>query len=271
MLFDETDEYIEKFTAYDRSFYQLVIDLFTPFPESELPQEVLFEQSDVRSAMERAKDRGWIKKVVANIPDIKYTYDARRDFPKLPAVLGHLIWLQNGKGKYKLVRSRRPNIIRLPEDLAVPPATQMIADQTPPLIAALLGQDEQAVFTRVRNAGVISTFFDGLQPIPIQGHHRTTVKYGQIEVDEVQAYQNLDDEGVTVIPISGKGGNDKLSWSQALNLNVYGAEKHTFPVTGVRSLGLWRDEENTVWIVEFTPETDIEKIEIKRVKRYRFR
>ena len=42
------------------------------------------------------------------------------------------------------------------------------------------------MFTRVRNAGVISTFL-GFQAMAIQGHHRTSVTYGQIEVDEVQA------------------------------------------------------------------------------------
>jgi hypothetical protein len=175
-------------------------------------------------------------------------------------------WLQGGKGKYKLRRTRRKNIIdfsQLPE-----PRLEIVVDQTPPFIAALLGNDEQAVFTRVRNIDLVSHVL-GFKAWPIQGHHRTTVSYGQIEVDEVQA--GMDQEGNSVIvPISGKGGQDKLSWSQALNLNTYALEKP--PTTGmtVRSVGLWRDYLNTLWIIQFSPSLNIDEIEITNVRRFKF-
>ena len=142
-----------------------------------------------------------------------------------------------------------------------------IADQTPPFIASLLGTDEQATFTRVRNAGLINSVL-GFQAWPIQGHHRTTVSYGQIEIDEVQA--GLDGQKGTIVPISGKGGQDKLSWSQALNLNTYGDEKAPIAGLAIRSLGLWRDDFDTVWIVEFSPDLDIDDIEITKVRRFKF-
>ena len=88
------------------------------------------------------------------------------------------------------------------------------------------------------------------------------------QVDEVQA--GLDAGEGTLVPISGKGGQDKLSWSQALNLNTYAAEKPPMPGLKVRSIGLWRDALNTIWIVEFSPHTDIDQIEIVNVRRFKF-
>ena len=38
-----------------------------------------------------------------------------------------------------------------------------------------------------------------------------------------------------------------------------------------RSIGLWRDETNVIWIVEFSPDLDIDQIEIVKVRRFRFR
>ena len=71
--------------------------------------------------------------------------------------------------------------------------------------------------------------------------------------------------------ISGKGGQDRLSWSQALNLNTYGLEKAPISGLAVRSLGLWRDASDAIWIVEFTPHTDIDDIEIAKARRFKFR
>lgn len=231
------------------------------------PSELLFDQSDVRAAMKQAVADGAIAKDVANMPDIKYTYDARRDLPAEVEQHGPMTWLQAGKGSYRLRRTKRRNIIRLPDDIDFAPTLERAVDNTPPFIAALLGRDEQAVFTRVRNCGLIGTVLAGVTTYPIQGHHRTTVSYGQIEVDEVQA--GLQGDQLIIVPISGKGGQDKLSWSQALNLNTYGVEK--VPARGtVRSIGLWRDAADTIWIVEFTPELDIDEIRIANVRRFKF-
>lgn len=256
---------------YDRIAIYLFRELTKAYTPATMPDEIPFFQGTVRSAMKQAVADGVIDKEVANVPDIKYTYDARRSLPAEMEQFGPITWLQNGKGSYILKRTKRPNLIRMPEDLEAEPKLEYVTDNTPKLIAALLGQDEQAMFTRVRNAGIISMFFHGMQTWPIQGHHRTSVSYGQIEIDEVQAYQNPNDGGATIIPISGKGGQDKLSWSQALNLNTYGVQKSPVPGLAVRSLGLWRDDLNTVWIVEFSPHTDIDDIEIVNVRRFTFR
>jgi hypothetical protein len=256
-----------KLTKYDRIMVSLYRMLYSGHSSASFPDEREFDQDDVRKAMASAVDAGWIEKSVANVPDIKYTYDARRELPPECEQCGPLTWLQSGKGSYKFRRTKRKNIIVLPNDLPFEaPEIEPEIDQTPPFVASLLGNDEQAVFTRVRNSGLITKFL-GFTAWPIQGHHRTTVSYGQIEVDEVQAGQ--DGQKRSIVPISGKGGQDKLSWSQALNLNTYGAEKPLVAGLTVRSLGLWRDNENTIWMVEFTPETDIDDIKFAQVKRFK--
>jgi hypothetical protein len=267
LLMQTPHEELLALPQYDRIAIYLFRALTAGMTAETLPNELNFNQEDVRIAMRKAVADGLIKKEVRNAPDIKYTYDARRELPPEIEQCGPVTWLQRGKGKYKLRRTRRKNIIDFPGVLANEPVLEVELDQTPPFISGLLGNDEQAVFTRVRNVGLLSKVL-GFMAWPIQGHHRTTVSYGQIEVDEVQA--GLDKGQGTLVPISGKGGQDKLSWSQALNLNTYAAEKAPIPGLKVRSIGLWRDETNTIWIVEFSPHLDIDEIEIVSVRRFRF-
>lgn len=254
--------------VYDRILTVLFRRLTASHTRETLPHELCFDLDDLRNAMRDALTDGIIPRPIKNTPDIKYTFDARRELPIEVEQCGPMTWLQAGKGTYRLRRTRRKNIISFDDLLEEQPKIETIADQTPPFIASLLGMDEQATFTRVRNAGLISSVL-GFQAWPIQGHHRTTVNYGQIEIDEVQA--GLDGEQGVIVPISGKGGQDKLSWSQALNLNTYGAEKAPISGLSVRSIGLWRDEFDTVWIVEFSSHLDIDHIEIKKVRRFKFR
>lgn len=255
-----------------RKYHRVAVYLFrrltAGYGPNTLPQEIYFDLDDVRAAMTAAATDGLISKPFKNVSDVKYLYDAREDFPDEIEQCGPITWLSVRKGQYKLVRTRRKNLITLPQGLSTLPPVEIEVDVTPTFIAGLLGNDEQAVFTRVRNAGLISKFL-GFQAWPIQGHHRTSVTYGQIEVDEVQA--GIDNSLGTIVPISGKGGKDRLSWSQALNLNTYGREKRPMAEMVVRSLGLWRDTAGAIWIVEFSPETDIHAIEIVRARCFVFR
>lgn len=252
---------------YDRIVVYLFRKLWAGMTVSTVPDELHFDLDDVRAAMFDALDDGVIDCVMKNAADIKYTYDARRNLPDECEQCGRRTWLQNGKGRYIFRKTKRKNIIILPGDLPFEtPDTEPEVDQTPPFIASLIGNDEQAVFTRIRNSSLISKFL-GFNAWPIQGHHRTTVSYGQIEIDEVQA--GLDGQKRAIVPISGKGGQDKLSWSQALNLNTYGKEKPLVSGLDVRSLGLWRDYEDTIWMVEFTSQTEIDDIDFARVRRFK--
>lgn len=259
---------IARKTKYDRIMVYVYNEIVGDQNPHDLPEDLLFNLDTVRQAMDRAVQDGVLDKRVKNVADIKYTYDARKDLPLEVRQHGERTWLQVAKGQYKFKKTKRKNLIDLPGALDDPPEAETIIDPTPRFVSDLISSDEQGTFTRVRNAGLISQFL-GYQAWPIQGHARTTVSYGQIEVDEVQA--GLDRDQVVIVPISGKGGQDKLSWSQALNLNTFGAQKAGTIAARVRSLGLWRDYENAVWIVEFTPNLEIDEIEIAQVRRFKFR
>lgn len=262
-----TKSQLETLSQYDRVVIYLFRSLTKDFDGDTLPTLLPFETSDVRTAAAEAHVKQIVPRLIKNLPDIRYTFDARRPMPAEVEQYGPITWMQAGKGKYAFQRTKRRNLIDAALLAQHAGPIETIVDQTPPFVKQLIGKDEQAMFTRVRNAELITSVL-GFKAWPVQGHARTTVSYGQIEVDEVQA--GLQGNNTCIVPISGKGGRDMLSWTQALNLNTYGAEKSRVKGLPVRSLGLWKDQYDIVWIVEFTPELDIDEIKIKQVKRFKF-
>lgn len=261
-----THQQLMKLPKYDRIAVLLFRKVTKPYTAKTLPTSLPFTLADVRDVMRSAVSAGIIDKEVKNVADIKYTYDARREPPTELTQAGYFTWLATKKGVYQFAKTQRKNLIDLPLKPGKPPKLEHVYDQTPNSIAPLLGNDEQAAFTRVRNADILTSFL-GFKVWPIQGHQRTTVSYGQVEIDEVHAGL-APGKKLTVVPVSGKGGQDMLSWSQALNLNTFGAEKFKKHKASVQSLGLWRDDKGHIWLVEFTPHTEIDKIQIKQVRRF---
>ncbi|WP_025808369.1 hypothetical protein [Pseudomonas chlororaphis] len=266
----------QTFIDYDWVVVYLFRLLTANYTVSTLPNVIPFTLDNVRQAAQAALNDGVIKRPIKNIADIKYVYDSRRDFPDELMQASPVTWLSTGKGQYIFRRTLRKNIIDIDSIINPPPQIEHVIDQSPPFTSNLMGTDEQAVFTRVRYAGLINQVL-GFQAHPVQGHHRTSVGYGQVEVDEVQA--GLHGQTGVIVPISGKGGQDKMSWSQVLNLNTYGEQclarygSITPPMTGVavRSLCLWLDKRtNEIWIVEFTAHQDIDLIGIVQVRRFKF-
>lgn len=211
-----------------------------------------------------------LSKGIKNIPDIKYTYDARRDFPASIAKHGYWAIIGQGKGRYAFVKLAQNNLIRVPKDLPKPPKLIKVKDRTPPIVARVLGTDEQAALTRIRYNDLLAQF-TGLAAVHhVQPHERTTVVAGQIEVDEICVGEDKHGKGY-VIPISGKGGGkDNLSYSQALNLNLYAAEKARYNGLTSRPLGVTRGPDGSVYVVEFSTDRDIANIRIVRSGRYIF-
>lgn len=198
---------------------------------------------------------------IRNVPDIKYTYDARREMPENVAKTGHWAIVGRGKAKYSFVKVPKPNLIRIPEDMPGRASVASVPDETPSLVACVLGDDEQATMARVHYSGLI-TRATGLEVWKVQGHERTTVSAGQIEVDEV--YVGSKGGKRYVLPISAKGGaRDSLSYCQALNLNLYGTEKTRYQGFSVRALGISRRPSGEIVVVEFSPETDVVRIGIR--------
>lgn len=251
--------------------YDIVIEhLFSKLTTTHGAQSVYrFTKDDLVHAMEELKSLGRVRHI-KNIPDIKYTYDARRDFPPGMAKYGFWGIVGEGKAKYRLEKISVNNLIRYPQDLsAFIGAPVSLVDKTPKQVAAVLGADEQATMTRLRYNDVISHFL-GLSTYQVQGHERTSVSCGQIEVDEV--YVGEDGNKKFVIPISAKGGDkDCLSYTQALNLSIYASEKQRFAGYEPVPLGVLRTVFGEVVIVQFTHASKLAGISISRVGLYQFR
>lgn len=225
-----------------------------------------FEKSLLEEVTSQLVRSGAIE-AIRNIPDIKYTYDARKDFPASVSKTGFWAITGRGKGKYTLERIPKNNLIRIPADLAGYAITRKkLKDATPPEVASVLGEDEQATMTRLRYNDILTDFF-GFKTYQVQGHERTNLSCGQIEVDEV--YVGSDEKHRYIIPISGKGGDkDCLSFTQALNLSIYAQEKSRYSGYIARPLGVARQSNGEIYVVEFSCTKAIHDLKIERVGVY---
>jgi len=251
---------------YDVAISALFKTLISNVPSATDVQCLNFCKSDLVEAIRELEAEGIIDRI-NNIPDIKYTYAARREFPK--SILEQGYWAITGRGKsqYSFTRLAKSNLIRVPGDLPFKPEITVLKDRTPELVRRVLSNDEQATAARVRFNNLLRRYF-GFDVYHVQGHERTFVSGGQIEVDEV--FVGEDGSGSSyVIPITGKGGEkDCFSYCQALNLNLYATEKARYKGFIPRPLGVTRKADGTIYVVEFSPHTDIRQISIIGVAAY---
>ena len=230
-------------------------------------KDYAFTKDHIVEVMETLKKSGHVDHI-KNIPDIKYTYDARRDFPSRVSSTGHWGIVGEGKAKYRFVALPQNNLIRIPKDIEkLNPSHSKIKDVTPAPVSAVLGNDEQATMTRARYNDLISVFL-GAQCWQVQGHERTTVSCGQIEVDEVYVGVTKTGEKI-IVPISAKGGDkDCLSYTQALNLSLYAKEKVRFWGYKPVPMGVLRKSTGEIYLVRFSAADELPKIKIEDVAVY---
>jgi len=104
MLTQMTNEELLTIPKYDRIAVYLFRRLTKGYSAETFPKQIPFDQETVRRSMRKAVADDFIGREVANVQDIKYTYDARRNLPAEMEQAGPMNWLQNGKGKYVLRR-----------------------------------------------------------------------------------------------------------------------------------------------------------------------
>ena len=222
-----------------------------------------FTKDQIEESMMTLKAKGIVAHI-RNIADIKYTYDARRNFPPPIAETGFWGIVGEGKSKYRFERIKQNNLIRIPQDISTLKAQKSkISDATPAMVRAVLGHDEQATMTKLRYNDIISKALN-INAFQVQGHERTTVSCGQIEVDEVY----VGDRGKKkfIIPISAKGGDkDSLSYSQALNLSLYAREKTRFAEYEPIPLGISRRSDTGITIIRFNAANTLQDVRIEGV------
>jgi len=200
---------------------------------------------------------------IRNIPDIIYTYRSRAELPEPIAQTGNWIIQGTGKGSYAFVRLQRSPHIELPTDLEVIP----ILDSTPEIVLKWGGSDEQSLMAKIRYNRLIDIFL-GITAYQLQSHFRTTLDgIGQVEIDEL--YLGVDTEGIQyVIPIEAKGPDrrEKLGVAQVAWLAALARQQ--YPDLIARPVGAKAWQDDSIFLVEFAPTTDIQHISVAKYKRY---
>jgi len=237
------DTPVQELTAYD----EIIIETFKLVEHYPLlfGGDLFFTKLHIEDIVRESRHQ------IRNIPDIKYTYDARRAFPPYIRDKGHYAILGMGKGKYCFIRLNQPNLIPIEPDRSIP-----FEDEAPLLVKEVLGNDEQATFSII-NYNDLLTKFLGFKVYQVQNHERTTLSIGQVEIDSI--YVGKKDDTKVIVPISGKGGNDFLSYTQAAVLNIFAKEK--YPNYQCISLGV-KAEKDSINIIQFSDQINIAEIKI---------
>lgn len=246
-LFGEATE-VENLTAYD----EIIIETFKKAEGCPtMFGDFCFTKVDIEDIVRESRHR------IKNIPDIKYTYDARRTFPSYIQNKGFYAILGLGKGKYCFSRIPQNNLIH------IEPSTDIcFEDETPPLVKEVLGVDEQATFSIIHYNDLLTKFL-GFKVYQVQNHERTTLSVGQVEIDSI--YVGEKDGMKFIIPISGKGGGDYLSYTQAMILNLFAKEK--YPTYQCISLGV-KASVDSIKIIQFNDLINISEIKITNSARF---
>ena len=119
MLIQSDDAELKKLTKYDRIMVSLFRMLYSGHSKTNFPDEVEFDQDDVREAMDRAVKPSGSRSLSRTSRTLSTRTTPVASFRRNAQQCGPLTWLQNGKGSYKFRRTRRKNIIVLPDDLSV--------------------------------------------------------------------------------------------------------------------------------------------------------
>ena len=243
----------EKLKEYDH----IIERVFRPIYETaEDATELPFELRDV---VRVAKE---LNLVLGNPPDVAYTYRTGRS--ALPnSILTHGNWaiVGAGKGKYKFARLNRSPYMTIPEDLKI----THILDATPQIVLKYQGKDEQGLLARIRYNRLIDTFC-GLTAYHLQGHFRTTVDNGQVEIDDL--YIGIDTDGnAYILPVEAKSASphDQLGVVQITQMVKFA--RKNFPDLKVRPIGIKVIKDSYIFL-EFNDTTDVDLVATERYKRY---
>jgi hypothetical protein len=203
-----------------------------------------------------------------NEADIPYRYKVGRT-PIPDEIKSKGNWIvkgRSGKGNYEFLELNRDQYIDLPstEDLVA----IEILESTPDVVLKYCSDDEQSLISRLNYTQLLGTFLK-LSTNHLQSHVRTSVEnIGQVEIDGL--FVGVNKEGKEyIIPVEAKssGEGDRLAVQQLHAMNEFISQN--FPDTESRPVGVKQMEDESVVIIELNTTTDINKIQMKDVKRYR--
>ena len=202
---------------------------------------------------------------VRNIPDIVYTYRARRPLPSRILSTGHWAIEPAGRGKYAFRLLHNPPRFDIPfRDYA--PVD--IYNAIPEVVEGLLRHDEQSLLTRVLYNRLVD-IFTGLTCFHIQNHYRSFVAdMGEVELDAL--YVGVDKTGVLfIVPVEAKSEGESEMIGRVQISQMAKLVRQSFPHLRRRILAIKALSDRTISIAEFDDHQEPDDLGIVSVARFR--
>jgi len=202
---------------------------------------------------------------VRNVPDIIYTFRARRPLPQQILQTGWWCIEPAGKGSFVFRRLKNPPQFSLPfKDLA----PVELLDAIPEVVRRLLREDEQALLTCVLYNRLVD-IFTGLTCFHIQNHYRAFVEEtGQVELDAL--YVGVAKSGtMAIIPIEAKSAGEHEHVGRVQLAHMALLVRQDFPNYAHRLLAIKQLGDGTIGIAEFSDRTDPDEVQILGLSRFR--
>jgi len=202
---------------------------------------------------------------VRNIPDIIYTYRARRMLPDRILTSGHWAIEPAGRGTYAFRLLRNPPHFEIPFQDYEPVD---IYNAIPEVVEGLLRQDEQSLLTRILY-NRLADIFTGLTCFHIQNHYRSFVEeMGEVELDAI--YVGVDRGGTLfVIPIEAKSQAENEMIGRIQVSHLVKLVRQDFGKLQRRIIAIKALQDGTIAMVEFNDQEDPDDLKILTVGRYR--
>jgi hypothetical protein len=202
---------------------------------------------------------------VRNMPDVIYTYRARRPLPDQILATGHWCIEAAGKGAFVFRRLRNPPRFDIPFKDYAPVE---ILEAIPEVVGQLLRQDEQSLLTSVLYNRLVDVF-TGLTCFHIQNHYRGFVTdVGQVEIDAL--YVGVNKTGTLfIIPVEAKSAGESEMIGRIQVSHMARLVRQDFPQFPRRLLAIKQLDDGTTAVLEFDDHVDPDDFGIVSVTRFR--
>jgi hypothetical protein len=202
---------------------------------------------------------------VRNIPDIIYTYRARRTLPVKILATGHWAIEPAGRGVYAFRLLRNSPHFEIP---LADYAPVNIYNAIPEVVEGLLRHDEQSLLTRVLYNRLVD-IFTGLTCFHIQNHYRSFVTgMGEVELDAL--YVGVDKTGTLfVLPVEAKSQAESEMLGRIQVSQMAKLVRQDFAQLHRRVLAVKALVDGTIAMVEFDDHEEPDEIGIVSVSRFR--
>jgi hypothetical protein len=202
---------------------------------------------------------------VRNIPDIIYTYRARRVLPAKILATGHWAIEPAGRGAYAFRLLQNTPHFEIPFGDYAPVE---IYNAIPEVVEGLLRKDEQSLLTVILYNRLVDVF-TGLTSFHIQNHYRSFVTgMGEVELDAL--YVGVDKTGALfVLPVEAKSQSENEMLNRIQVSQMSKLVRQDFAQLRRRILAVKSLADGTIAMVEFDDHEEPDDFGIVSVSRFR--